>query len=63
MRGAFVVQVWKANHDLDGQMEGLVEVVDTGNQFHFRSGTELIRYLRHRFIETCQNPPGKDETE
>jgi hypothetical protein len=55
-----VVQVWKASQVPDGQMEGLVEVVDTGNQFHFRSEDELIRYLRNRFAETCQ--PGKEGT-
>ena len=43
-------------------MEGVVEVVDTGNQFHFRSEAELIRYLRNRFIETCQSSLGKEET-
>jgi hypothetical protein len=62
VRGAFVVQVWKATQDLDGEMEGVVEVVDTGNQFHFRSEAELIRYLRNRFIETCQSSLGKEET-
>ncbi len=60
MRGAFVVQIWKASQVPDGQMEGLVEVVDTGNQFHFRSEDELIGYLRNRFAETC--PPGKEGT-
>lgn len=56
------MQVWKATQDMDGQMEGLVEVVDTGSQFHFRSEAELIRYLRNRFIETRQNSPGKEGT-
>lgn len=62
VRGAFVVQVWKAAQDLDGQMEGLVEVVDTGNQFHFHSNDELIRYLRTRFLEASQSSPGKGGT-
>ena len=62
MRGAFVVQVWKASQGSAGTMEGLVEVVDTGNQFHFRSEAELIEYLRNRFAETSRNEPGKEGT-
>ncbi len=44
-------------------MEGLVEVVDTGNQFHFRSEAELIRYLRTRFLECSQSSPGSEGTQ
>ena len=44
-------------------MEGLAEVVDTGNQFHFRSEAELIRYLRSRFIESQSSPERKEPNE
>jgi hypothetical protein len=43
-------------------MEGSVEEVDTGKQSQFRSEDELIRFLRERFAETCQNLPRKEGT-
>ena len=47
MRGAFVVQLQNTNPDL--QFEGLVEEVDSGLQVRFRSGAELLSFLRERF--------------
>ena len=61
MIGAFVVQLRKTSQGMAGQMEGLVEEVDTGKQSRFRSEDELIRFLRERFAETCQSLPGKEE--
>ena len=49
MRGAFVVRVLTAR--ARGPLEGLVEEVDTGTQARFRSGNELIRFLRNRVIQ------------
>ena len=40
--------------------DGSVEEVDTGKQFHFHSEEELIAFLRERFIESRQKPPGKE---
>ena len=50
MRGAFVVQLRKATSG--GEMEGLVEEVDTGKQARFHSESELIEFLRKHFAQT-----------
>lgn len=47
MRGAFVVQVWKATQG--SQLEGLVEEVDTLIAAKFHSETELIEFLLRHF--------------
>lgn len=47
---------------MGGQMEGLVEEVDTGNQRHFRSEDELIEFLRERFAETYRSLSGREGT-
>jgi hypothetical protein len=63
MRAAFVVQLQKprrAETGETGQLEGSVEEVDTGKQCRFRSGEELIQFLRERFAETCRNWPGNE---
>ena len=62
MRRAFVVQFRKASQCMGGQMEGLVEEVDTGNQRHFRSEDELIEFLRERFAETYRSLSGREGT-
>jgi hypothetical protein len=62
MRGAFVVHLRKAKQGIPNQMEGSVEEVDTGKQFHFRSEDELIVFLRERFAETGWTPPGSEGT-
>jgi hypothetical protein len=60
MRGAFVAQFRKASQCMGGQMEGLVEEVDTGNQRDFRSEDELIEFLRERFAETYRSLSGRE---
>jgi hypothetical protein len=52
MRGAFVVQIWSASSGEGGQIEGLIEEVDSGDQAQFRSQDELIGFLRRRFAES-----------
>jgi hypothetical protein len=53
MRGAFVVQLWKATQG--NQLEGTVEEVDTGRQARFFSDDELIGFLRERTTQTRQS--------
>jgi hypothetical protein len=43
-------------------MEGLVEEVDTGRQFRFRSEPELIEFLRKHSSVPGGGWPGKDDT-
>ena len=62
MGGAFVVQFRKASQCMGGQMEGLVEEVDTGNQRHFPSEDELIEFLRERFAETYRSLSRREGT-
>ena len=55
MRGAFVVQLRKVtpgSHLGGGNLEGVVEEVDTGKQAKFLSENELIKFLRERFAHT-----------
>jgi hypothetical protein len=54
MRGAFVVRLRNAAPAMESGMEGWVEEVDTGTELHFRSGDELIAFLRERFAESLQ---------
>jgi len=62
MRCAFVVHLRRAKQGTRNQMEGSVEEVDTGKQFHFRSEEELIFFLRERFAETLWTPPDSEGT-
>ena len=63
MRGAFVVYLRKATQGVaNWRMEGSVEEVDTGKQFHFHSEDELIAFLRERFAETSRTPPASEGT-
>ena len=55
-----MVQLSKASQTVPSQMEGSVEEVDTGSQFHFRSQDELIVFLRERFAETCRSVHGSE---
>ena len=57
-----MVQFLKASQCMGGQMEGLVEEVDTGNQHHLRSEDELIEFLRERFAETYRSLSGREGT-
>jgi hypothetical protein len=62
MRGAFVVQLQNTN--LDDQLEGLVEEVDSGLQARFRSDAELLSFLRERFAriqKTHDESEGQNE--
>ena len=61
MRGAFVVQFRELTQA--GQLEGVVEEVDTGKQAKFISENELIEFLRECFAETQQNDPKKGRNE
>jgi hypothetical protein len=54
MRGAFVVQLRKAGHLVDGRLEGSVEEVDTGKRIDFRLPDELVAFLRERSAEIRQ---------
>lgn len=54
MRGAFVVVIRKASQDPSSLLEGSIEEVDTGNPFQFRSGEDLLQFLRKRFAESGQ---------
>jgi hypothetical protein len=60
MRRAFVVQLREAGRGAADRMEGSVEEVDTGKQYHFRSEDGLIRFLRERFAESCRSSPWED---
>ena len=62
MRGAFVVQLTKASQGIADRMVGLVEEVDTGKQYHFRSDDQLIRFLRERFAESCRSSTTREDT-
>jgi hypothetical protein len=64
MRGAFVVQVRNTGDAVANAMEGSVEEVDTGKESHFRSESELLKFLRECFAESCQRASrneGKNE--
>jgi hypothetical protein len=58
MQGAFVVQLRSAGVKPESDMDGWVEEVDTGNQLHFRSESELVAFLRARFAEKCRGGLG-----
>jgi hypothetical protein len=60
MRRAFVVQLREAGQGAADRMEGSVEEIDTGKQYHFRSEDGLIRFLRERFAESCRSSPLED---
>jgi hypothetical protein len=49
MRGAFVVQLGPETRPTEGQFEGWVEEVDSGEELRFRSGQELLAFLGQRF--------------
>ena len=61
MRGAFLVQFRKLTQA--GQLEGVVEEVDTGKQAKFLSENELIGFLRECFAETQQNDTKRGRNE
>lgn len=58
VRGAFVVQLRKVTQG--GQLEGMVEEVDTGRQAKFISENDLIEFLRERFAQTQRSEQHKD---
>ena len=43
-------------------MEGSVEEVDTGKEFHFRSEDELIAFLTECFAESCRRTSRNEGT-
>lgn len=47
----------------DSELEGVVEEVDTGKQAKFLSDSELIEFLRERFVETMQRLQQKEGNE
>jgi hypothetical protein len=61
MRGAFVVLLRNAGQGVAG-MEGSVEEVDSGKEFHFRSEEELIAFLRDCFVDSCRNTSRNEGT-
>ena len=61
VRGAFVVQLRKITQG--GQLEGMVEEVDTGTQAKFLSENDLIEFLRERFAQTRQREQQRDCTD
>ena len=48
MQGAFVVRIGGHQEKGPEELEGRIEEVDTGRSFRFRSGEELIEFLRGR---------------
>ena len=48
MQGAFVVRIGTHQEQSPEELEGRIEEVDTGRSFRFRSGEELIEFLRGR---------------
>jgi hypothetical protein len=48
MQGAFVVRIGAHQEKSQEELEGRIEEVDTGRSFRFRSGEELIAFLRGR---------------
>ena len=60
MRGAFVVQLRKAQRG--GELEGTVEEVDTGRQARFLSENELIASLREYSAQARQGDQDKEGT-
>jgi hypothetical protein len=60
VRGAFVVQLHKITQG--GQLEGVVEEVDTGMQARFLSESDLIKFLRERIVQTRQSEQKRDCT-
>ena len=48
MQGAFVVRIGAHQEKGPEELEGRIEEVDTGRSFRFRSGEELIEFLRGR---------------
>ncbi len=54
MQGAFVVQLGSRS---EGEISGRVEAVDTGKSIRFRSGDELLTFLRR---EQTPTPEGDE---
>jgi hypothetical protein len=48
MQGAFVVRIGSHQDKSQEELEGRIEEVDTGRSIRFRSGEELIEFLRGR---------------
>jgi hypothetical protein len=52
MQGAFVVRIGAPQEKGREELEGRIEEVDTGKSFRFRSGEELIEFLRGQQEDT-----------
>jgi hypothetical protein len=50
MRGAFVVRLGRGTNPSEGQFEGSIEEVDSGQELKFQSSSELLRFLGERFL-------------
>jgi hypothetical protein len=48
MQGAYLVRIGAHEKKSREELEGRIEEVDTGRSFRFRSGEELIEFLRGR---------------
>jgi hypothetical protein len=48
MQGAYVVRIGDYEHQNQEELTGRVEEVDSGLSQRFRSGEELLRFLRKR---------------
>ncbi len=59
MKAAFVVQLREAPEDSEAEITGLVEEVDTGRSVRFRTGDELIRFLRTSHGDQPSEPAGQ----
>ena len=48
MQGAYVVCLGSQGEQSQEELEGRIEEVDSGKSLRFRSGKELIEFLRNR---------------
>ena len=66
MRGAFVIRLGPETKPAQGEFEGWVEEVDSGQELRFRSAEELLSFLGQRFdaaLGSAGNRPQQDQKE
>lgn len=61
MEGAYVVRLGAHEKPSREELEGRIEEVDTGRSVRFRSGEELIQFLRGRQEDALTEPEKTDE--
>ena len=60
MQGAYVVHLGAPDKQSHEELEGRIEEVDTGKSLRFRSGGELIQFLRER-LKVARTEPERDK--